>query len=60
VRTDADGFIWYSNFVEPYLGRLDPRTGAHAEFAYKLPKTEFFLPARSRSSPTAMATGGLP
>src|SRR5215470_8772903 len=34
VRTDADGFVWYSNFVEPYLGRLDPRTGAHAEFAY--------------------------
>ena len=41
VRTDADGFIWYSNFVEPYLGRLDPRTGAHAEFAYTLPKPNF-------------------
>jgi streptogramin lyase len=41
VRTDADGFIWYSNFVEPYLGRLDPRTGAHTEFAYKLPKPNF-------------------
>ena len=41
VRTDADGFIWYSNFVEPYLGRLDPRTGAHAEFAYPLPKPNF-------------------
>jgi streptogramin lyase len=41
VRTDADGFIWYSNFVEPYLGRLDPRTGAHAEFAYNLPKPNF-------------------
>jgi streptogramin lyase len=34
VRTDADGFIWYSNFVENDLGRLDPRTGAHEEFAY--------------------------
>jgi virginiamycin B lyase len=41
VRTDADGFIWYSNFVEPYLGRLDPRTGAHEEFAYNLPKPNF-------------------
>src|SRR6516162_35227 len=41
VRTDADGFIWYSNFVEPFLGRLDPRTGAHAEFAYTLPKPSF-------------------
>jgi virginiamycin B lyase len=41
VRTDADGFVWYSNFVEPYLGRLDPRTGAHAEFAYALPKPNF-------------------
>ena len=41
VRTDAQGFIWYSNFVEPYLGRLDPRTGAHEEFAYALPKPKF-------------------
>jgi virginiamycin B lyase len=41
VRTDADGFIWYSNFVEPYLGRLDPRTGAHDEFRYPLPKPTF-------------------
>jgi virginiamycin B lyase len=41
VRTDAEGFIWYSNFVEPYLGRLDPRTGAHVEYAYPLPKPSF-------------------
>jgi virginiamycin B lyase len=41
VRTDADGFVWYSNFVEPYLGRLDPRTGAHAEFRYSLAKPTF-------------------
>jgi virginiamycin B lyase len=41
VRTDAQGFIWYSNFVEPYLGRLDPRTGAHEEFRYPLPKPTF-------------------
>ena len=34
VRTDADGFVWYSNFVENFLGKLDPRTGAHTEFAY--------------------------
>ena len=38
VRLGSDGFIWYSNFVEPYIGRLDPRTGAHAEFAYPLAK----------------------
>jgi streptogramin lyase len=41
VRTDASGSIWYSNFVEPYLGRLDPRTGAHEEYAYELPKPNF-------------------
>jgi virginiamycin B lyase len=41
VRPDAQGFVWYSNFVEPYLGRLDPRTGAHAEFRYDLPKPGF-------------------
>ena len=41
VRRDAQGFVWYSNFVEPYLGRLDPRTGAHTEFRYDLPKPNF-------------------
>jgi len=34
VRTDAQGMVWYSNFVENALGRLDPATGAHKEFAY--------------------------
>jgi streptogramin lyase len=41
VRPDAQGFVWYSNFVEPFIGRLDPRTGAHAEFRYPLPKPKF-------------------
>jgi streptogramin lyase len=41
VRPDAQGYVWYSNFVEPYLGRLDPRTGAHTEFRYDLPKPNF-------------------
>jgi virginiamycin B lyase len=41
VRRDAQGFVWYSNFVEPYLGRLDPRTGAHKEFRYDLPRPNF-------------------
>jgi len=34
VRTDANGNIWYSNFVENFLGWLDPKTGAHKEFPY--------------------------
>ena len=38
VRTDAAGMVWYSNFVENTLGRLDPRSGAHAEFAYPVVK----------------------
>jgi streptogramin lyase len=41
VRTDAQGFVWYSNFVENFLGRLDPRTGAHVEFAYPEVKPGF-------------------
>ncbi len=41
VRTDAAGFVWYSNFVEPFLGRLDPRSGTHTEFAYPMSKPEF-------------------
>ena len=38
VRTDAGGAVWYSNFVENTLGRLDPRTGLHREFAYPVVK----------------------
>jgi streptogramin lyase len=34
VRTDADGFVWYSDFVENDLGRLDPKTGTLKEFPY--------------------------
>jgi streptogramin lyase len=41
VRPDRDGIVWYSNFVEPFIGRLDPKTGAHAEFRYPLPKPKF-------------------
>jgi streptogramin lyase len=41
VHRDAQGFVWYSNFVEPYLGRLDPKTGAHKEFRYDLPRPNF-------------------
>jgi len=40
VRSDAEGFVWYSNFVENFLGRLDPRTGSHAEYAYPLIKPD--------------------
>jgi streptogramin lyase len=38
VRTDAQGMVWYSNFSENTLGRLDPATGAHKEFAYPAAK----------------------
>jgi len=41
VRTDADGMVWYSNFVENTLGRIDPATGAHKEFAYPAAKPGF-------------------
>jgi streptogramin lyase len=41
VRPDASGAVWYSNFVEPTIGRLDPNTGAHEEFRYPLPKPKF-------------------
>ena len=34
VRTDTDGFVWYSDFVENDLGRLDPKTGTLKEFPY--------------------------
>jgi virginiamycin B lyase len=33
LRMDASGMVWFSDFGEPYLSRLDPRTGAVEEFA---------------------------
>ena len=33
VWRDPEGFVWYSNSAEQYLGRLDPRDGSHREFA---------------------------
>jgi virginiamycin B lyase len=32
VRTDAAGHVWYSNFVENFLGELDPKTGANKDY----------------------------
>jgi streptogramin lyase len=28
----SGGYAWYTNFGEEYIGRLDPKTGAHKEF----------------------------
>jgi virginiamycin B lyase len=36
VILDRKGMVWYSNFGEQFLGRLDPRTGATSE--YPLPE----------------------
>ena len=32
VILDDKGMVWYSNFGEQFLGKLDPKTGAHTEF----------------------------
>ncbi len=29
----VDGDVWYTNFGEQFLGKLDPKTGKHTEFA---------------------------
>ena len=41
VRTDDQGRVWYSNFVENILGRLDPATLEHREFPYAAAKPGF-------------------
>lgn len=41
VRTDAQGRVWYSDFVENFLGELDPRTGAQRDYAIPLNKPGF-------------------
>ena len=37
----VNGTVWYSNFGEQYLGRLDPKTGQHREYAMPLLKEGF-------------------
>ena len=41
VRTDRDGHVWYSDFVENFLGELDPRTGALKEYPIPVLKPGF-------------------
>lgn len=38
---DADGMIWYIDFAEPVLGRLDPRTGETKEWPLPVIKPGF-------------------
>jgi virginiamycin B lyase len=33
VILDADGMVWYSNFGEQFLGKMDPKTGKVTEYA---------------------------
>jgi virginiamycin B lyase len=56
VILDNKGTVWYSNFGEQYLGRLDPKTGAHAEF--KLPELKPGFPVGTLDLETDM-TGNL-
>jgi virginiamycin B lyase len=43
VRTDANGNVWYSNFVENFLGELDPKSGTN---------TDYPIPVLKPDSPT--------
>jgi virginiamycin B lyase len=40
VRTDRDGNVWYSDFVENFLGELDPKTGAERDYAIPVLKPD--------------------
>jgi streptogramin lyase len=37
----ADGTVWYTNFGEQFLGKLDPKTGKHTEYAMPVLKPGF-------------------
>jgi virginiamycin B lyase len=41
VRVGGDGHVWYSDFVENFLGELDPKTGALTEYPIPMPKPDF-------------------
>ena len=36
-----DGYIWYNDFVSPYIGKLDPRTGEVTEYDLPVQKPGF-------------------
>ena len=38
VILDADGMVWYSNFGEQAVGRMDPKTGKVTEFSIPVQK----------------------
>ncbi|MDB5804866.1 MAG: streptogramin lyase [Betaproteobacteria bacterium] len=41
VVLDSKGMVWYSNFGEQNIGRVDPKTGAVKEFNVGISKPEF-------------------
>ena len=41
VIVDAGGSVWFSNFGEQFLGRLDPKTGAVKEYPVPLTRPGF-------------------
>jgi virginiamycin B lyase len=41
VIVDADGIVWFSNFGEQYLGRLDPKNGQVTEYPVPLLRAGF-------------------
>src|SRR3989440_1264987 len=41
VIVDGDGIVWYSQFDQQFLGRFDPKTLTHAEFAIPVQRPDF-------------------
>jgi streptogramin lyase len=41
VILDDKGMVWYSNFGEMFLGKLDPKTGAHSEYPLPVLKSGY-------------------
>src|SRR6266850_1873011 len=41
VIVDQDGIVWYSQFDQQFLGRFDPKTLKHAEFAIPVQRPDY-------------------
>ena len=41
VIVGRDGMVWYTNFGEEFIGKLDPKTGKHTEYALPTLKPDF-------------------
>ena len=60
ATVDADGIVWFADFGENWVGRLDPRTGEVKEWRLPLPASRPFPPFHPGTLDVALDRDGNP